>query len=100
VPVDDPLPLWYTARMTTQVPVRLTDSDLALLDAAVARGRFANRSEALRAGLERILREEREREIDEAYASGYGKHPQEEWVGELGLAGLAAFDKAEGGRPL
>jgi Arc/MetJ-type ribon-helix-helix transcriptional regulator len=100
VPVDDPRPLWYTACMTRQVPVRLTDSDLALLDAAVARGRFANRSEALRAGLERILREEREREIDEAYASGYGKHPQEEWVGELGLAGLAAFDKAEGGRPL
>jgi Arc/MetJ-type ribon-helix-helix transcriptional regulator len=81
--------------MTTQVPVRLTDSDLALLDAAVARGRFANRSEALRAGLERILREEREREIDEAYAAGYRKHPQEEWVGDLGLAGLAAFDQAE-----
>jgi Arc/MetJ-type ribon-helix-helix transcriptional regulator len=83
--------------MTTQVPVRLTDSDLAALDAAIARGRFANRSEALRAGLERILREERQHEIDQMYANGYGKHPQEEWVGELGLAALAAFDKAEGG---
>ena len=86
--------------MTTQVPVRLTESDLAALDAAVAAGRFANRSEALRAGLELILREERQRETDEAYARGYGKHPQEEWVGETGLAGLAAFDKAEGGTPL
>jgi Arc/MetJ-type ribon-helix-helix transcriptional regulator len=86
--------------MTTQVPVRLTDSDLAALDAAVARGRFANRSEALRAGLGRILHEERQREIDETYAAGYGKHPQEEWVGELGLSGLAAFDKAERGAPL
>jgi Arc/MetJ-type ribon-helix-helix transcriptional regulator len=73
---------------------------LAALDAAVASGRFANRSEALRAGLELILREERERKIDEAYARGYAQHPQEEWIGELGLAGLAAFDKAEGGKPL
>ena len=86
--------------MTTQVPVRLTESDLAALDAAIARGRFANRSDALRTGLERILREEREHEIDRMYAAGYGKHPQEPWVGELGLAGLAAFDKAEGGAPL
>jgi Arc/MetJ-type ribon-helix-helix transcriptional regulator len=86
--------------MTTQVPVRLTDSDLAALDAAIARGRFANRSEALRAGLDQILAAERQREIDESYAAGYGKHPQQAWVGELGLAGLAAFDKAEGGPPL
>jgi Arc/MetJ-type ribon-helix-helix transcriptional regulator len=86
--------------MTNQVPVRLTDSNLAALDAAIARGRFANRSEALREGLERVLYEERQREIDESYAAAYAKHPQEEWVGELGLAGLAAFDKAEGGSPL
>jgi Arc/MetJ-type ribon-helix-helix transcriptional regulator len=86
--------------MTIQVPVRLTDSDLAALDAAIARGRFANRSEALRAGLDRILYEERQREIDETYVDGYARYPQKEWVGELGLAGLAAFDTAEGGEPL
>ena len=80
--------------------MRLTESDLAALDAAIARGRFANRSDALRSGLERILREERQHEIDQMYATGYGKHPQEEWVGELGLAGLAAFDRAEGGGPI
>ena len=86
--------------MTIQVPVRLTSSDLAALDAAIARGRFANRSEALRAGLDRILFEERQREIDETYAAAYAKHPQEAWVGQLGLASLAAFDEAEGGGPL
>jgi Arc/MetJ-type ribon-helix-helix transcriptional regulator len=86
--------------MTTQVAVRLTASALAALDAAIARGRFANRSAALRSGLERILYEERQHELDQMYAAGYRKHPQEEWVGELGLAGLAAFDKAEGGAPL
>ncbi len=86
--------------MTTQVPVRLTESDLAALDAAIERGRFANRSEALRAGLECILREEREREIEEAYRRGYREHPQEEWIGKVGLAALAALDRAEDGEPL
>jgi len=70
------------------------------LDAAVERGRFANRSEALRAGLARVLRDERERQIGDAYRRGYGAHPQEEWVGDVGLAGLTAFDRAEGGEPL
>ena len=86
--------------MTIQVPVRLTEMDVAALDAVVATGRFANRSEALRAGLERVLNEEREREIDDAYRRGYGAAPQEEWVGEIGLAGLVAFDRSEGGEPL
>ena len=86
--------------MTIQVPVRLTDSDVAALDAAIKRGAFANRSEALRAGLESILREEREREIDEAYRRGYGKYPQEEWIGTTGMALLAAFYEAEGEDPL
>lgn len=86
--------------MTIQVPVRLTEGDIAALDDLVERGRFANRSEALRAGLANLIHEEREREIDEAYRRGYGKHPQEEWVGQIGLAGLAEFDRAEGGDPL
>ena len=73
---------------------------MAALDEAVASGRFASRSDALRAGLDRVLREERELALGEAYRRGYGEHPQEEWVGELGLAGLAAFDRAEGGDPL
>lgn len=86
--------------MTVQVPVRLTEGDLEALDALVASGRFANRSEALRAGLAHLVHEEREREIDEAYRRGYGEHPQEDWVGQVGLAGLTAFHRAEGGEPL
>ncbi len=86
--------------MTTQVPVRLTEGDLAALDSVVASGRFASRSEVLRAGLEHVLKEERERELDEAYRRGYAGVEQEEWVGLVGLAGLAAFDQAERGEPL
>jgi Arc/MetJ-type ribon-helix-helix transcriptional regulator len=83
-----------------RVPVRLTEEDVTALDAIVAAGRFASRSDVLRAGLARVLHEEREREIDEAYRRGYGKQPQEDWVGFAGFAGLAAFDQAEVGAPL
>lgn len=86
--------------MTVQVPVRLTEEDVAALDEAVAAGRFESRSAALRAGLTRVLRDERERAIAEAYRRGYGQHPQEEWIAEAGLAALIAFDRAEGGDPL
>jgi len=78
----------------------MTESDLAVLDELIERGRFATRSEALRAGLARLVHDERERAIDAAYRRGYGKHPQEEWVGQVGLAGLSALDRAEGGKPL
>ena len=81
--------------MTAQIPIRIPEAALAELDEAVARGRFPNRSAALRAGLDLLLTEERERAIDEAYRRGYGTHPQEEWIGETGLALFAALAKAE-----
>lgn len=80
--------------------MRLTKADVEALDRAVAEGRFANRSEALRAGLTLVLKEEREREIEEAYRRGYGEHPQEEWIGKAGLALFEAWHRAEGGEPL
>jgi Arc/MetJ-type ribon-helix-helix transcriptional regulator len=81
--------------MTTPVQTRLDRDELRALDAAVERGRFASRSEALRAGLAVVLREEREREITAAYARGYGERPQEPWVGELGLSLLGKTVEAE-----
>ena len=65
------------------------------MDDAVARGRFPSRAAALRHGLDLVLREEREREIEEAYRRGYGEHPQEEWVGTAGLAAMAELIGAE-----
>jgi Arc/MetJ-type ribon-helix-helix transcriptional regulator len=86
--------------MTVQVPVRLTERDLAALDRLIEAGVFQNRSAALRAGLAGVLREHHEQEIEDAYRRGYGEHPQEEWVGTVGLAGLQEFDRAEDGEPL
>ncbi len=73
---------------------------MSALDALVADGTFRTRSDALRAALAALLREERERAIDEAYRRGYGKYPQEDWIGDAGLAALEAFHLAEGGEPL
>jgi Arc/MetJ-type ribon-helix-helix transcriptional regulator len=71
--------------VTVQIPVRIPDRDVELLDEAVARGRFASRSEALREGLAMLLREERDRDIAEAYRRAYEKYPQEDRVGNDGL---------------
>jgi len=47
--------------MTTQIAIRLDDSELAALDAEVRAGRAANRSEAVRRGIAHIQREQRYR---------------------------------------
>jgi Arc/MetJ-type ribon-helix-helix transcriptional regulator len=81
--------------MTKQIPLRISERDLAALDGVVASGRFPSRSAALRAGLNLLLREERRRAIEDAYRRDYETTPQEEWVGEAGLAAFAAFVAAE-----
>jgi Arc/MetJ-type ribon-helix-helix transcriptional regulator len=47
--------------MSTQIAIRLDESELAALDIEVAEGRAANRSEAVRRGIARIQREQRYR---------------------------------------
>ncbi len=81
--------------MSQQIAIRLPETDLGALDDAIARGRFPNRAAALREGLRRLLHEEREREIEGAYRRGYGAQPQEEWIGEAGLAAFADAIAAE-----
>lgn len=82
--------------MTIQIPVRIPEEDASRLDEAVARGRFESRSAALREGLALLLREEREREIEEAYRHGYEKYPQEERVGRDGLILFQQLVESEG----
>lgn len=81
--------------MTKQIPLRISDEDVQQLDQLVAHGRFSSRSAALRAALALLLRDERDRDIEDAYRRGYGEHPQEEWLGEAGRAAFAAFVEAE-----
>jgi len=50
--------------MTAQIAIRLAESELAALDAEVAAGRAANRSEAVRRGIARLQRDQRYRGED------------------------------------
>ena len=81
--------------MTQQIAIRIPNEDLMALDEAVTAGRFPSRAAALREALTRLLRDERRREIEEADRRGYGAQPQEDWVGEAGLAAFAALVAAE-----
>ena len=63
--------------MSQQIAIRLDDEDLTALDAAVAAGRYPSRAAAVRAGIGELLREQRDREIAEAYRRAYSEHPQE-----------------------
>lgn len=47
--------------MTTQIAIRLSDGQLAALDAEVVEGRAASRSEAVRHGIARLERDQRYR---------------------------------------
>lgn len=73
-----------------QIAVRLPDTDLRRLDEAVALGRYPTRAAAVRAGVERLLHEEREAEIEAQYRRAYAAQPQEESGGRTGLALMAA----------
>ncbi len=50
--------------MTAQIAIRLAESELAALDAEVAAGRAANRSEAVRRGIARLQWDQRYRGED------------------------------------
>lgn len=47
--------------MSTQIAIRLDDQELAALDAEIAEGRAANRSDAVRRSIGRLQREQRYR---------------------------------------
>lgn len=76
--------------MTTQIAVRLDDAELAALDAEVAAGRAANRSDAVRRSIARMQRDWQRRVEDASYAA-YDGHPltePDEW------GDLASFREA------
>jgi Arc/MetJ-type ribon-helix-helix transcriptional regulator len=75
--------------VSQQIAVRLDEDDLAALDQAIASGRYPSRAAAIRSALEQLLRDEREREIEDAYRRGYGEHPQDDAEGEAGLILMA-----------
>ena len=86
--------------MSVQIAVRLADDELERLDAAIARGAFSSRAEAVRAGLAAVLRREREVRIAAAYRRAYATGPDDPSVGEAGLQlGAALLATEDAARP-
>jgi putative addiction module CopG family antidote len=59
----------------TTLAVRVPDSLLENLDALIAEGRYANRTAAVRAALDRLVAEERRQAVDRAIVEGYARKP-------------------------
>ena len=62
--------------MTTQIAVKLADDLVVALDQLVHEGRFDSRSDAVRQGLERVVRDARADAIDRAFAEGFRRVPE------------------------
>lgn len=77
--------------MTTQVAVKLPDELLSRLDHLVSEGRFASRSEAVRDGINRIVRDAERERIDGAFAAGFARHPDDDVLAEAERLATAAI---------
>lgn len=72
------VPERYAERMSPQIAVRLPAQLLDEIDTLVDAGRFETRAEAVRAGIEQLVDDERRRRIGEAIVQGYTRQPQAE----------------------
>lgn len=75
--------------MSSQIAIRIPDTQLSQLDEAVRRGEFESRAEAVRRALANLLSELRERRIAREYMEAYGQRPDDRVAGEAGAALLA-----------
>ena len=77
----------YDQSVTTQIAIRLEDHDLAALDAEIAAGRAASRSDAVRRGIARLRRDQRYRQ-DEAILLELARRGEAVYPDLEGLADL------------
>ncbi|MDH3684438.1 MAG: ribbon-helix-helix domain-containing protein [Acidimicrobiia bacterium] len=73
---------------TEQIAVRLPERLLSDLDELVARGVYQSRAAAVRAGIEAIMRLERQRQTDLAIIDGYTRQPPTDSEEHAAMASL------------
>jgi putative addiction module CopG family antidote len=69
--------------MTKQLAVRLPDQMVREVDSLIAEGQYANRTEVVRAALDRLLDEIKQQHLDAAIVDGYRRVPDapaDAWV--------------------
>jgi Arc/MetJ-type ribon-helix-helix transcriptional regulator len=81
--------------MTTPVPTRFSDEELAVIDRLVALGVGANRSDVIRRAVDHLDDWVRRARTGEAIAASYREHPQSADDDALALASAMAMTEAE-----
>ena len=81
--------------MTTPVPTRFTDEELALIDELVSHGVAENRSAVIRRGVHFLAEAVRRAEVGAAMAESYRQLPQSPEDDELAMANALALTEAE-----
>ena len=82
-------------RMTTPVPTRFSDEDLAIIDGLVDAGVGENRSAVIRQSVHHLADSVRRAEVGRAIAESYRTHPQTEEDDGLAMANAVALTEAE-----
>lgn len=81
--------------MTTPVPTRFSDDELAVIDRLVAEGVGQNRSDVIRRAVERLDDSVRRTRIGEAIANSYRDLPQTADDDDQAMANALAMTEAE-----
>jgi Arc/MetJ-type ribon-helix-helix transcriptional regulator len=81
--------------MTTPVPTRFSDEELAIIDALVDEGVGENRSAVIRRGVHDLADAVRRAKVGRAIAESYRMHPQTAEDDELAMASAIALTEAE-----
>lgn len=81
--------------MTTPVPTRFTDEELALIDQLVDEGVGENRSAVIRRGVHHLSDAVRRGRVGAAIADSYRHRPQTPDDDELAMASAIALTEAE-----
>jgi Arc/MetJ-type ribon-helix-helix transcriptional regulator len=81
--------------MTTPVPTRFTDDELALIDELVEIGIAENRSAVIRRGVHHLAESVHRARVGAAIAASYRERPQSSEDDELAMASAIAMTEAE-----
>ncbi|MFT7601806.1 MAG: Arc/MetJ-type ribon-helix-helix transcriptional regulator [Acidimicrobiales bacterium] len=82
-------------RMTTPVPTRFTDEELALIDELVNEGVGESRSAVIRQGIHDLAESTRRSRVGATIADSYRATPQAPEDDELAMASAVAMTEAE-----
>lgn len=82
-------------RMSTPVPTRFSDDELALIDDLVEAGVGDSRSSVIREGVHQLADRLRRARIGADIATSYREHPQTQDDDDLAMANALALTEAE-----